>query len=147
MVQVVSNVTAAELARRLEKEGVVVVSFFAGASCSAVWLLPAASAALLCCCSSRHSAAVAAPAQTLPCCHCPALLGYESACRAPLNQLNAAVHGLHGLATGVQVGGSLLRSQAHPLLHDLCGDCCLGATASCRCGCFTRLLRATCMSA
>lgn len=47
MVQVVSNVTAAELARRLEKEGVVVVSFFAGASCSAIWLLPAASAALL----------------------------------------------------------------------------------------------------
>lgn len=30
--QVVANVTAAELARRLEKEGVVVVSFFAGAA-------------------------------------------------------------------------------------------------------------------
>lgn len=28
--QVVANVTAAELARRLEKEGVVVLSFFAG---------------------------------------------------------------------------------------------------------------------
>lgn len=97
--------TAAELTRRLEKEGVVVVSFFAGAACSAVGLLPAASAELFCCCSSIHAAAVAAPAQTSPCCRCPALPGYESACRAPLNQLNAAVHGLHGLATGVQVGG------------------------------------------
>lgn len=29
--------------------------------------------------------------------------GTESACREHLNQLNAAVHGLHGLATGVQV--------------------------------------------
>ncbi|KAL4420014.1 hypothetical protein ABPG75_007112 [Micractinium tetrahymenae] len=56
--QVVANITAAELARRLEKEGVVVVSFFAGS---------------------------------------------EGPCREHLNKLNAAVHGLHGLATGVQV--------------------------------------------
>ncbi|KAL4419270.1 hypothetical protein ABPG77_004828 [Micractinium sp. CCAP 211/92] len=65
--QVVTNVTAAELARRLEKEGVVVLSFFAGT---------------------------------------------EAACREHLNQLNAAVHGLHGLATGVQVDLSQPREAA-----------------------------------
>ncbi|PSC75196.1 Helicase sen1 [Micractinium conductrix] len=56
--QVVTNVTASELTRRLDKEGVIVASFFAGS---------------------------------------------EGACREGLNKLNAAVHGLSGLATGVQV--------------------------------------------
>lgn len=56
--QVVTNVTAAELAGRLEKEGVVVASLYAGS---------------------------------------------EAACREQLGKLNAAVHGLHGLATAIQV--------------------------------------------
>lgn len=108
--------TAAELARRLEKEGVVAVSFFAGEpahSCCCCY-----HCCRCCCCRCRLTAAAASLLEAASAsmarmgellAHLPPrpsrlpLPGYEAACRAPLNQLNAAVHGLHGLATGVQV--------------------------------------------
>lgn len=42
--------------------------------------------------------------------------GQEAACREHLNKLNAAVHGLHGLASGVQVRGHVLSLLGFALL-------------------------------
>lgn len=98
----VANLTAPELARRLEKEGVAVVSFFAGAAGRCGVLFPPAAGIPAHAAATQQLCALGQPVLT------PLLsgAGYESACRAPLNQLNAAVHGLQGLAAGVQVGKS-----------------------------------------
>lgn len=107
----VANATVAELSRRLQQEAVLLLSFYAGAPPARRTLAPPQLAHAVVHSSVRRLRLLSLlrrrslPVGPEACLLLPRFAsGGEGGCREHLNKLNAAVAGLQGLVSGVQVG-------------------------------------------